>query len=176
MADERRVDTNEHGFKTMAVRAKTGRDNGKVYLITEWPAARAEEWGIRALMAYNRGGGRLPVEEAFGRGMEGIFYLGVQTFLRGQMQAVEVIPIWNELLECVKIIRDPKARDQAGRVIATEIITDSDIMEIATRNWLRSEVLFLHTGFSPGDALFDLISAIMAGASPTTQTSLTSSA
>jgi hypothetical protein len=87
-----------------------------------------------------------------------------------------VIPIWNELLECVNIIRDPKVRDQSGRAIATDIIVDSDIMEIATRNWLRSEVLFLHTGFSPGDALFDLISAIMSGGSPTTQTSPKSSA
>ena len=171
MATERRIETNEFGFKTMVVRATHGRDAKKLYQITEWPAARAEQWGIRALMAYNRGGGHLPVDQAFGRGMEGIVYLGIDTFLRGQMRAEEVQPILDELLECVKIIRDPSARGPDNRPLATDIVADSDIHEIATRMWLRSEVLFLHTDFSIGDALSDLIKAIMSGASPTTQTS-----
>jgi hypothetical protein len=169
---ERRIESNEFGFKTMVVRASIGRDAKKLYQITEWPAARAEQWGVRALMAYNRGGGHLPVDQAFGRGMEGIVFLGIDTFLRGQMRAEEVQPILDELLECVKIIRDPSARDkQTNKPVATDIVADSDIQEVATRMWLRSEVLFLHTGFSVGDALSDLISVINSKGSPTTQTS-----
>ena len=171
---ERHITTNELGFKTMVVRAVHGRDGAakKLYQITEWPAARAEQWGIRALMAYNRGGGHLPVDQVFGRGMEGIVYLGIDTFLRGQMQAAEVQPILDELLECVKIVRDPSARDKAtNQPVATDIVADSDIQEVATRMWLRSEVLYLHTGFSVGDALLELILAINSARSPTTQTS-----
>jgi hypothetical protein len=170
---DRHIETNQFGLKTMIVRASHGRDGAakKLYQITEWPAARAEEWGIRALMAYNRGGGRMPVEQAFDRGMEGIVYLGIDTFLRGQMRAEEVQPILNELLECVKIVRDPAARGPDNKPIATDIVADSDIQEVATRMWLRSEVLFLHTGFSMADALSDLISAITGGRSPTTRTS-----
>ena len=171
---ERHITTNELGFKTMVVRAVHGRDGAakKLYQITEWPAARAEQWGIRALMAYNRGGGHLPVDQAFGRGMEGIVYLGIDTFLRGQMRAEEVQPILDELLECVKIVRDPSARDkQTNKPVATDIVADSDIQEVATRMWLRSEVLFLHTGFSVGDALSELTSAITSKTSPDTQTS-----
>jgi hypothetical protein len=136
------------------------RDAGKLFLITEWPAAKAEHWAIRALIAYNRGGGQIPMD-MIGGGMQAIFLLGINTFLRGQMQADEVIPILDELLECVKIIRDPKARGADGNLIATDIVSDDDIMEVPTRLWLRSEVIRLHTHFSPFELLSSLISAVM---------------
>lgn len=149
------------------------RDSNKCFLITEWPAERAEKWGIKALLAYNRGGGQIDVDAAIGAGMEGIFFLGVQTFLRGQIRAEEAIPILDELLDCVRIIRDPKARDAAtGEPVATPIVSDDDVEEVQTRMWLRSEVLRLHTGFSPAAAVSTLISAIMTRApSPDTRTS-----
>lgn len=137
-----------------------GRDAGKKFLITEWSADRAEHWAIRCLIAYNRGGGQVPME-AIGGGMEAIFLLGVNTFLRGQMQASEVIPILDELMECVKIIRDPKARAPDGSIIASDIIPGGeDIAEAKTRLWLRSEVIRLHTNFSPAEMLWSLISAV----------------
>ena len=149
------------------------RDAGKTFLIREWPAERAEKWGIKALLAYNRGGGQIDVDAAIGAGMEGIFFLGVQTFLRGQIRAEEAIPILDELLDCVRIIRDPKARDAAtGEPVATPIVSEDDVEEVQTRMWLRSEVLRLHTNFSPAAAVSTLISAIMTTtASPGTRTS-----
>ena len=69
---------------------KFQRDIGKHFLITEWPAAKSEHWAIRMLFAYNRGGGQIPME-AIGGGMQMIFWLGLNTFLRGQAQADEVI-------------------------------------------------------------------------------------
>lgn|GEM_PF-1288843 len=135
------------------------RDAGKLFLITEWSAAKAEHWAVRALLAYNRGGGQIPIE-MLGGGMEAIFLLGVNTFLRGQMQAGEVIPILDELLDCVQIIRDPKARGADGAVVATDISSEDDIEEPTTRLWLRSEVVRLHTNFSP----FEMISTFLAAA------------
>ncbi|MGH6878759.1 MAG: hypothetical protein ACREHV_15465, partial [Rhizomicrobium sp.] len=137
-----------------------GRDAGKVYLITEWPAARAEKWALKAFLAYNRGGGELPLDQVAGMGMEGIFVLGVQTFLRGQMQSTEVIPILDELLDCVQMIRDPTKRGPDGRVIATPIASDDDIAEVKTRLWLRSEVLRVHVNFSVAGAVSNLIDLV----------------
>lgn len=161
--------------KTEIVKAPAnfGRDAGKHFLITEWAAAKADHWAIRAMLAYNRGGGDLPYESLVGRGMEAIFFVGIQTFLRGQMRPEEVIPILDELLECVQIIRDPNARDKmTGLPIATAIVSDDDIAEIKTRYWLRSEVLKLMTGFSAAETLSRWVSAIMKGADlPSTPTS-----
>jgi hypothetical protein len=152
-----------------------GRDSSpvrKTFLITEWPADRAEKWGLRAILAYNRGGGEIPLE-ALGGGMETIFWLGINTFLRGNMQSDEVIPILDELMECVQLIRDPKARGPDGNPVVSAIVSPDDIEEIRTRLWLRSEVLRVHTGFSPAEAISAFLSKMMAPRenSKTTQTS-----
>lgn len=162
--------------ETVRVPAGFGRDSengGKVFLITEWPAERAEEWALRMLLAYNRGGGQVPVEAISG-GMEAIFWLGVNTFLRGQMQSDEVIPILNELFECVKIIRDPNAKGPQGP-IATDLLPGADdIEEVKTRLWLRSEVLRVHTNFSVADLVSTLILGVMNHSKETSSTAETS--
>jgi hypothetical protein len=139
-----------------------GRDSAprrKMFLIKEWPAERAERWAIDAILAYNRGGGQIPMD-LIGGGMEAIAIEGVNVFLRGNMQSEEVVPILNQLLECVSFIADPKARAADGKPVAHPLSAD-DIMEVKTRFWLRSEVLRVHTGFSMADAVSTLISAIM---------------
>ena len=135
------------------------RDAGKHFLITEWSADRAEKWAFRALIAYNRGGGEIPVD-VIGQGMQAIFFVGVNTFLRGQMNAEEVIPILDELLQCVKVIRDPTKRAPDGAIIATDLLTD-DVEEIKTRLWLRSEVLRVHTNFSPAEMLSKMLASVL---------------
>jgi hypothetical protein len=152
----------EDGRKVVFVTAEHGRDAGKIFKIKEWSAARAEHWGVKALLAYNRGGGDLDMPSMYGMGMVAVVYIGVQTFLRGSMRSDEVIPILDELLECVQPVRDPKARDAiTGGMVADSVLNESDIEEVATRMWLRSEVIKLHTGFSPAAALSELISLIM---------------
>lgn len=148
------------------------RDAGKVFRITEWSAKKADDWSVRVVLAYNRGGGDLPLINAIaGRGMEAVAYVGIQTFLRGNIKPEEVIPILDELLECVQIVRSLKAIDQVtGLPLATQIVSDDDIEEVKTRWWLRSEVLRIHTGFSLAEVLSKWISAIMKPASETTQT------
>lgn len=137
------------------------RDAGKIFQLTEWPAAKAEKWAVRALLALNRSGGEIPLNLA-GIGMQGIAIIAINTFLRGNVDAGEIIPILDELLDCVGFIRDPKARDQAtGKPVTTPIISEDDIEEVVTRAWLRGEVLRIHTSFSVADAMSSLLSTIV---------------
>lgn len=126
------------------------RDRGKMYRLEEWPAARAERWGEKMLIALARSNSELKMSLS-GIGMEGIAILGINALLTGGINGDEVLPLWDELLECVQIIRDPKHPE-----IAQAIVSDDDIEEVATRVHLRSEVLRLHTNFSPADALSEI--------------------
>jgi hypothetical protein len=130
------------------------RDLGKIFKLTEWPAARAERWALSMILAANRGAGELPTSIA-GIGMEGIAIIGINTFLRGNISKDELLPLLDELLECVTVVRDKKHPD-----VATPLMED-EIAEVATRMWLRGEVLSLHLSFSVGAALSALYSRIM---------------
>lgn len=139
------------------------RDKGKTFKITEWSAAEAERWGLRATFALGSSNeGRLPLDLA-GGGMETIAIIGINAFLsasRGMgdnLVTGVVIPLLDELLKDVEIIRDPKHPS-----VLTKLNADVDLEEIATRMWLRGEVLSLHLGFSVGGALYALYSKIMA--------------
>lgn len=124
------------------------------YLITEMPAAQAEKWALRALLMLKGSGERIP-DDVTGLGMVGVAILGINVFLRGNIDTNALEPLMDEMMSCVKIVRDPRKPE-----VATTIVSDDDIEEVQTRLWLRSEVLRLHTGFSPADALWKLISAI----------------
>lgn len=152
-----------NGRKETVVVAEDGRDAGKHYLIREWPAARAEEWGWRFLFALNRGGADIPVEQVMGLGMAAVAYVGFSAITRGNIDPTEMNPLLNELLECVSFVRDPAARDKAtGGIIATPIVSGDDIEEVKTRLWLKNEVIQLHTGFSPAAAISKWIAAAKA--------------
>jgi hypothetical protein len=145
--------------KTVVVPPLPGerRDLGKHFLITEWGAERAEDWGLRMMFAFNREAGVLPSkEDVQGMGMEGIALLSIGTLLRGSLDPDTILPLFNQLLECVRIIRDPKAGQDFAQVLLAE-----DTQDVATRLWLRSEVLALHTNFSMSDALSGLYNRIM---------------
>ena len=131
------------------------RDKGKLFRITEWSAAKADNWGQRMMYAANSGAGELPTSLA-GIGLEGIAILGINVFLRGNIAPGTMIPLLDELLECVKIIRDHAKPD-----VATDIVSEDDIEEVATRWWLRGEVLTLHLNFSVSAALSALFKKIM---------------
>lgn len=129
------------------------RDKGKLFRLTEWDSDRAEKWGLRMLFAANKGGGSVPMELA-GVGMEGIAIIGINTFLRGEVLPETMIPLLDELLTCVKVVRNPKSDT------ATDLLP-GDIEEVATRMWLRGEVLTLHLNFSVGAALSALYKKMM---------------
>lgn len=150
--------------KTEIVTATEGRDAGRKYLITEWDAARADRWATRAVLALAGGSTPLPfpVQALVGKGMEAIFVVGLQTILTANINPDVLLPLLDELLTCVKIIRDPKALDKdTGQPLAFEMALSDDIQEVKTRWWLRSEVLRIHTGFSAGDAFSRLLTLIL---------------
>lgn len=135
------------------------RDLGKMFLITEWSAARADAWIQEVTFAFNKGAGAIPMDLR-GLGWEGIAVMGINTFLRGNVSSKEMIPLLDQLLECVQIVRD-----KAHPSVAGPLVGDDDIEEVATRWWLRSEVVSVHVNFSPLAALSALISSILTPAS-----------
>lgn len=134
------------------------RDLGKKFFITEWPAEKADSWVTRVGFAFNQGAGAIPLDLRE-IGWEGIAILGINTFLRGSVRSEEMIPLFDELFQCVQIIRDHAHLD-----VATPIVSSDDIEEVATRWWLRAEVVRVHVGFSVTDALSALFRSIMSKA------------
>lgn len=152
--------------KTKDVMCTIGRDKGKIYRLVEMPAAQAEKWAARAILTLNKSGVQIP-SNIQGLGMVGIAILGLNIFLQGNINFADVEPLMDEMLDSVKYIPDHKNMD----FVRTPI--EGDIEEVATRAWLRSEVIELHTGFSPAAVLSSLISEMMTAApSLTTPTPL----
>ena len=115
-----------------------GRDKGKRFKITEMSASRAEDWGIRAMLALAHSG--VDIGDLDGTGMAGLAVLGVQAL--GKLDFYEAKPLLDEMFECVQFM--PNEKD--GNVVRQLI--DDDIEEVATRLKLRAEVFQLHMGFS----------------------------
>ena len=114
------------------------RDKGKVFVITELPAARAESWAFRAILALMEGGVELP--PGFERmGMAGIAELGIRALSHLRWEVAE--PLLAEMWECVQIMPDP-AKPHVVRPLI-----DQDIEEVMTRIKIRAEVWKLHTDF-----------------------------
>lgn len=114
------------------------RDQGKVFVLTELPAARAESWAMRAILALMEGGVELPV--GFERmGMAGIAELGIRALSHLRWEVAE--PLLAEMWDCVQIMPDP-AKPHVVRPLI-----ESDIEEVMTRIKIRAEVWKLHTDF-----------------------------
>jgi len=124
-----------------------GRDQGKVFQITEMPTTQAEKWGIRAASAIARTGFDIPT----GAGWDAMVAVGFQAFLRADWADVE--PLLDEMMACVEFMPDAKRPDVTRRLVET------DTEEIATIVKLRDEVFELHAGFSIAVALSTLAAA-----------------
>lgn len=126
----------------------------RMYRVTEMPCPAAEKWAVRALLLLRGSGERIP-ENLGGIGWEAIGILGINVFLQGSIKPDELEPLMDQLMTCVQIVRDPKHPD-----VATDLVSDDDVEEVQTRLWLKSEVIRLHTGFSPADILSRLMRAV----------------
>lgn len=140
-----------------------GRDAGKVFLITEWGARRAEKWAWGMTFALKGSTSEIPLDVAR-LGMVGVGIRLLNVILKADAPYAAIEPFMDQLIdECVKIIRDPSAIDKmTGRPIASPLI-DGDVAEIATLQWLRSEVVRVHTNFSVFDSLSALLSLMKSG-------------
>lgn len=141
--------------KTAVFTAAEGRDAGKRFRLTEMPAAKAESWAIRVMLAMGKAGIDLP--DAFkSQGLAGLVAIlqdddmaGVLlTAVKGavllnllRIDAADALPLLEEMMGCVQRIEERLERD----------LVESDIEEVSTRLKLRSAVWNLHTDFF-GDA------------------------
>lgn len=115
-----------------------GRDVGKIFVLTEMSASRAEAWAMRAILALMASGAQVP--EGFERmGMAGMAEIGFKMLAGLRWEVAE--PLLDEMWECVQIMPDP-AKPHVVRKLF-----DGDIEEIATRVKLRVEVWKLHADF-----------------------------
>lgn len=140
-----------------------GRDAGKTFLITEWSARRAEKWAWGMTFALKGSTSEIPLDVAR-LGMVGVGIRLLNVVLKADAPYAAIEPFMDQLIdECVQIVRDPKAVDKAtGRPVATPLL-EGEIAEIATLQWLRSEVVRVHTNFSVFDALSELLSLVKSG-------------
>lgn len=131
-----------------------GRDVGKCFLITEMPAAKAEKWGLRMFLALKGSDSQIPLEVR-SLGMVGVAIVGINTFLRADVKFEDLEPLLDEMFTCVQAIPDVSTPNH------TRPLLEGEVEEVATRAWLRSQIVELHTGFSIADSAAKLISEIM---------------
>lgn len=112
-----------------------GRDKGKTFRITEMPASQAEDWLFRAMSAMARGNPDIP-PETINLGWGAITFAGLRAVLSAPYE--DVRPIVLEMMDCVQRVEETGARP----------LLETDTEEVATRLWLRDEVLKLHANFS----------------------------
>jgi hypothetical protein len=134
----------------------SNRDAGKHYLLTEWPASYAEDWGMRAVLAIAHSGIDLP--DGTVPGMAGIAVASLQAITK--LNTAEAVGLLNELMQCVKAMPDPTKPE------ITRNLIESDIEEVMTRLLLKGEVFKLHTGFSFADVPSRMASALRTTISP----------
>ncbi len=161
-----------------------GRDSGKHFLLTEMSARQAEAWADRAFLALAHSSLDLP--EGFeNSGMAGIAQImnlladtqlpnaeglvrelvdsvrlaSVATSARlvAHVQFPELAPLMNELLGCVQVVAD--IAKPFPRPLVDNGTEGDDVEEVATRQYLRSEVLDLHTNFLLAAVILNSIAA-----------------
>lgn len=124
-----------------------GRDKGKIFIIREMPAAIAERWATRALLALARSGVDLP-ENVTGAGWAGIAAVGFKAL--SSIEYHDIQPLLDEMWLCVTVRPDNRNPE-----VTRPLVLDgegADVEEVATLLKLRTEVFNLHAGFSTGGA------------------------
>lgn len=128
--------------------AAEGRDQGKMFVLTEMSAMKAERWGIRAAMAMSRA--NLDIDpQLLASGLAGIAVVGLKGLSGAQFNELE--PLLDELMTCVQVVPEPKRPEVRRPVI------EDDFEEISTVLKIRYEVFSLITGFSVPAPLLTMI-------------------
>jgi hypothetical protein len=115
-----------------------GRDKGKVFMLTEMAASKAEAWAARALLALLAGNVQLPagIERL---GFAGLAQVGIRAL--GGLRWEAAAPLLAEMMDCVQCMPDPSNPNVMRALIET------DIEEIMTRINIRQALWELHTDF-----------------------------
>lgn len=120
--------------KTGILTITEGRDQGKAFRITEWPALKTERWVLRAVFGLGKAGVEIPPE---------ILQLGAAATVYAIASQAAKLPsrlglrLSDELMECVKRVEETADRP----------LVEQDIEDVSTLLRLKSEVLKLTFGF-----------------------------
>lgn len=128
-----------------------GRDKGKVFIITEMPASKAERWSARALGALLSAGVDVP-DNIIAAGSQAVAHFGLSIFARMDFDAAQ--PLLDEMMDCVQIQPSPGV---------TRRLIEDDIEEVLTRLYLRKEVFQLILGFSIPDDISNSLRELASG-------------
>jgi hypothetical protein len=140
-----------------------GRDKGKHFFITEMPAAQAERWAMRAILALSTAGFQVP-EDMQHAGMAAIAVAGLNAL--NHVSFADFTILMDEMMSCVQYVTSENPR------VVRSLVSDDDIEEVLTRAYLKAEVFGLHTGFNLADAISaSVASAMTPKTSPPTRTS-----
>lgn len=144
------------------VPAGYGRDTGKNFLIEESDARKAEKWAWRLFLVVKGTSAQVP-EEIAPLGMIAVAIRGINSFLAADVDFAKLEPLLDEMIECVKIVRNMKVIDPVtGQPQGSTMISGDDIEEVQTLIWLRSEVVRIHTNFSLLDGVSSWVLSTMA--------------
>ena len=114
------------------------RDKGKVFVLTEMSAARAEMFAVRAFLAMAKSGVDVP-DNIRDAGMAGLATYGLN--MLGGLPFAEAQVLMAELWECVMYVPDPRHMEYSRAP------NDDDVEEVVTRANIRMRLLSLHFGF-----------------------------
>lgn len=146
-----------------------GRDQGKVFVLTEMPALQAEKWATRALLALVNSGAEIP-QEAHNAGMAGVAMASASLLAGGRLSFYDLEPLLDEMLQCVKV-RPP---NPALLPQAINPLIQDQIEEVETIIFLRMEVLKLHIDFSKAGALSERLKGMIPAAKQNSEITQTS--
>ena len=124
--------------KELDYQADYGRDAGKMFRITEMSARQIDRWCLRAFFTLLNAKADIP-EELASSGFAGLMSLGLDAFAKVPYEAA--LPLWDELLDCVKYIPTPKQPN------ITRPLIEEDVEEVRTLLKLRKAVFDLHNDF-----------------------------
>lgn len=140
------------------------RDAGKLFILTEMPARKAEKWAARAFLLLTKANVEIP---DFDRDRPP----SIVDMTKMAFQALGGIPweeaerLLDEMMECVTFVPTPSSPNVVRKPM------EDDIEEATTLILLRGELLELHTGFTLTGLGLTSISAKKTGDSPSIQTS-----
>lgn len=134
--------------KTVVIEGE-GRDQGKMFHITELSASQAEEWATRALFVMMNCGVEVP-DNLLSAGLAGIAAIGIKSLSRVPYEMAK--PLFDEMMGCIAIVPDPRQPLVRRGYGGVGPIIEDDIEEVATRLILRKAVFELHLDFFLGAA------------------------
>lgn len=113
-----------------------GRDQGKIFVIQEMSATKAEKWAMRALSVLARSGA--DIGAIGGGGMQQMAFAGMDALTKLDYDLAE--PLLDELMTCVTYRPDPNRP-------YTRDWLEEDIEEVPTLLKLKWEAFLLHASF-----------------------------